>query len=61
VTNGCARGVPGLEVSLRDLLERDLLQLSISQQPLERGIFALELFEPFGVLGLQPAELSRHR
>ena len=36
---------------------RDIFQLSISQQPLERGIFALELFEPFGVLGLQAAEL----
>jgi transcriptional regulator of acetoin/glycerol metabolism len=37
-----AASVPGLEVSLRDLLERDLLQLGISQQPLEGGVFTLE-------------------
>jgi len=34
MTNGPA-DVPGLEVSLRDLLERSLLQLRIGQQPLE--------------------------
>ena len=57
VTNGRPPGVPGLEVSPRDLLERSLLQLGISEQPLEGGVLPLEVLEPFGVLGLQPAKL----
>jgi peptidoglycan DL-endopeptidase RipA len=50
-------GVPGLEVSLRDLLERGLLQLGVREQPVERGVLALKIFEPRGVIGLQAAEL----
>ena len=49
---------PRLEVSLRDLLQGGLLQLGISQQSLEGGVLAFEIFETFGVLGLQPAELA---
>ena len=45
-----AAGVPGRDVSLRDLLERDFLQFRISQKPLERGVFTLEVFEPLDVL-----------
>src|SRR5699024_4357656 len=48
---------PGLEVSLRQLLQRGFLQLSISQQPFEPIILLLKLFESFGVLGLEPAVL----
>jgi hypothetical protein len=39
-------GVPGLDVSIRDLRERNFLQFHISQKPLERGVFTLEVFEP---------------
>jgi hypothetical protein len=45
-----AAGVPGRDVSIRDLLERDFLQFRISQKPLERGVFTLEVFEPLDVL-----------
>jgi hypothetical protein len=50
-------GVPGLEVSLRGLLEVGLLQLGIGQQPFEGGVLTLEIPEPFGVFGFQPAGL----
>jgi hypothetical protein len=48
---GTAADVPGLEVSPRDLLERSLLQLGISRQPLKRRVLAFEILEPLGVLG----------
>src|SRR3984957_10879313 len=37
---------PGQDVSIRVLLERTFLQFHISQKPLERGVFTLEIFEP---------------
>lgn len=57
MTNGRSPAFRGLEISPRDLLERSLLQFSIGQKPFERGVLAFEVFEPFGVLGLQAAEL----
>lgn len=57
VTNGCPPAFRALKVSLRDLLERGLLQLGIGQQPFEGGVLTLKILEPFGVLGLQAAEL----
>ena len=52
----CGRG--GLEVSLRDLLERGLFQLGIGQQPLECGVLPLKVFEPLGVIGFESTELT---
>ena len=46
VTFRLAADVPGLDVSVRDLPKRGLLQFRISQKPLERGVFTLERFEP---------------
>jgi hypothetical protein len=47
----------GLEVSLRQLLQRSFLQLCLSQQPLQCHVMLLEHFEAFRVLGLHPALL----
>ena len=49
--------VPGSEVSRRDLLQRRLLQLRISEQPLQRGVLSLQVLQPLGVVGFQAAEL----
>ena len=40
-----------------DLLQSRLLQLRVRQQPFQGGVLAFEVFEPSGVIGLQPAEL----
>jgi hypothetical protein len=41
-------GAPDSDVSLRDLLECDLVQLGIGQHPLERGVLALQTLKPLG-------------
>ena len=44
-------------VSPGDLLQRGLLQLRVGQQTLQRGVLLLQVLQPFGVVGLEPAEL----
>jgi hypothetical protein len=41
-------GVPGQNVSIRDLREHNFRQSRVSQKPLERGVFTLKAFEPLG-------------
>jgi hypothetical protein len=50
--------VPGSEVSLGQLPQGVLLQLSLGQQPLQPSILAGELLEALGVVGLEPAVLG---
>ena len=57
VVHGCPPACRAQKFSLGDLLQRGLLQLGVGQQPLQRGVLPLEVLQPFGVIGLQPAEL----
>src|SRR5699024_2814652 len=41
----------GLEVSLRKLFQRSLLQLSVSQESFQCEVLSLEFFQPFRVIG----------
>jgi len=51
-----ARG--GTPVSLRDLLERPVLQRLVGHDGLQARVLALQLPQTLGVLGLHPAELA---
>jgi hypothetical protein len=64
---GLPAGVPGLDVSIRDLRERNFLQFRISQKRLGRGVFTLEVFESLdssprqGLVTRQPRRRSNGR
>jgi len=44
--------------SLCDLLQGEVLELLVGDDPLERLVLALELLEPLDLVGLHPAELG---
>ena len=46
-----------IEVSLGDLLERVDLEFLVGDDPLQPRVLALQLAQPFGVVGLHPAVL----
>src|SRR6218665_510480 len=48
---------PGLEVSLSQLLQNRLLQLRLSEQPLQHGVLPLKLLHPLRVISLETAIL----
>ena len=52
-----ARRHAGLRSFPGNLPECGLLQLRVGQQPLERGVLPLQVLEPFGVVGVHPAEV----
>ena len=43
-------------ISAGNLPECGLVQLRVGQQPRERGVLPLQVLEPFGVVGVRPAE-----
>jgi hypothetical protein len=47
----------GSEVSLGEPFEGGLRQLRAREQPFQRRVLPLELLQPLGIIGLQPAEL----
>lgn len=60
-TNGRSPGVPGLEDSPRDLLERSLLRLGISQQPLMDRVLAFEVLHLLASSAFRPPNWLRER
>jgi hypothetical protein len=53
--NAVARG---LEVSLRDVLQHQLLETQVRYQALQLRVLLLQLFQPPGLVHLQPAILT---
>jgi hypothetical protein len=50
-------GAQGLEVSLRDVLQHQLVQAQLSHQPLQLRVLLLQLLQTPSLIHLQPAEL----
>jgi hypothetical protein len=49
-TNGCPPAFGRLDFPFAIFFARDFVQFRISQKPLERGVFTLEVYEPLDVL-----------
>ena len=54
-------GVPGLEVAVSDLSQCVLLQLGVSEQSLEGGVFASRSLRRLASSALSPPNWLRHR